>query len=376
MSFHWNLSSDEEDEGLEELWAKAAKDQDNQEDDDDDDDDSHSNNNGGLFAFDMAMASVTAPKPPPVATLPAGFGGDDSDGDSDSIDWEDADNNNNNSVDDGHGGDQKLAAKPTGGVRQMQPVTINIGATKRPATKKEESKKDEKKPNKTRRRYRFQSLPNNVQFVLENLHQTHWLALTSHVLFNSSQCSDELILPLAYSLIPPCWSNEGTTANDKDDGNLGTPTLEELRNFGQWYFEFIHTAEQRRRHTLEANVAAGAPRLAGATLASSSRRGSRQKRKSLSDNSSAMDDTAISASNHPVSSTARLVNYCLYLAASQSEDPQLWQQQQEEATTTIHWSRSDQVNLFIAMTRYVFCLVARRYSLQQCLTPIMLLIIF
>ena len=369
MSFHWdNASSDDEDEeGLEALWTKAAQDQEDENDKDNEDDTDQDKDDGGLFAFDVAMGSVTT-QSPSVARLPSGFENESED--EESVDWEDADHGTSHTksipVDDTGDGDQKLAANNSNGqTRQLQPVTIHIGKSAKDSTKKDSDKKDAKEQKTTtRRKYRFQSLPNNVQFLLEHLHKTHWLALTSHVMFHSSHlCSNELVLPVAHSLIPQCfWDSNNNTNNDNTEGahssknedqNDGVPSLDELRHFGQWYFDLIHNAETRRRQTLRGNAAAGAPRLTGAAVGGS-RRTSPRKRKAMMDQESVENVSSTNIRDDQPSSTVQLLNYCSYLAASQSEDPQVWQQQQDAA---LSWSRSDQVSLFIAMTRYMLVLV-------------------
>jgi len=351
MSFHWDSGSDddEENEGLEALWTKAAQ---NQEETNDDEDNEDANSSNGLFAFDMALVStsVSNQKSPPVARLPSEFvGSNDSGSEEDSVDWEDADNNHPRELigANDNDGEQKPPAISTVTPQSLQPVTIHIGSSKgrfmkghSANDKSDDIEKAKKQKAKTRRKYKFASLPHRTKFVLEHLHKSHWLALTSHIMFVSQQCSDELLLPVAYSLIPPCscwWSDDAADTNK----NNAVPELAVLKQFAGWYFDFIHNAETKRRQTLEANAMAGAPRLPKQNKKRG--RGVGQKRKSVTEG-------VLTVSNQ-TSSTARLLDYCVYLAACHSEDPQLWERQQDNSAVVHPWSRTDQVNLFIAMTR-------------------------
>ena len=376
MSFHWNLSSDEEDEeGLEELWKKAANDQKINNDNDDDDGDGNDYSTGG-FAFELAMA---APAVASVAKLPSGFDNDidddvdddGEDGDEESVNWEDADDDGmdiNNHIktaadNDEDDDDEDENKKPASGrtiqikkARPLQSVTIDLDS--KPSANDTETKK--KKQVKTRHKYRFDSLPNNTRFLLDNLHRAHWLTLTSHVVFNSSQCSNELVLPVAFSLIPSCWtdsiiiSNNNNIANEENGNKTKTappqpraPTVEELRIFCAWFFDLVHNAEQRRLQTLRTNVAAGAPRPAAIRTSNNGRRG--RKRHAKLNTATANNLPVLQfLVNNAVSSVSRLLDYCAYLSSSQEEDAQLFGNQ-EQATTC--WTETDKVNLFIAMAR-------------------------
>lgn len=314
MSF--NLSSDDEDpEKLEELWTKAAILRQNANPDSD-----ASDEEDGAFSFTLHSSTY-----PSVASIPTGFqfgDGDDEESDEEnSINWEDDAGNN----DDDAEADTKLPA------RRLQEVTINLGSSSKKVT---EEKKENK--NKRRRSYRYSSLPKDFQSLLDALHKTHLLALTSHVVYVSSQCSNILAQSVAHSLLPISWT-EGENGNQSE--MEGYTSKEKLRSFCAWYFDLVHGARRRQQETFQANRAAGAPQLQAGQRKRGTNRKKRKRQQSHDD----------SPTENRVCSAYRLLNFCKYLSSTLSEDPQTLQQ--EELYSGEIWSTSDRVCLFIALAR-------------------------
>ena len=337
MSFHWNLSSDEEEEqGLEELWKKAAQANDNESRDLEDNDDEEEND--GMFSF---LPSASGPS---VAKLPSGgfndFEDADNEDEDDSVNWEDAQEEDNSEEQDG-----KPAAKNSTDIAIKRPLkAVTIDLDKR--AEEEKSKDEKKRPKKARKSYKHASLPQHVRFLLDNLHKTHLLALVSHALFNSSQCSDELLLPVAYSLIPDTILSN--LSHDQEATGFSVPSLSQLRDFCQFFFDLANNAEHRLQQTLQANAAAGAPRMNA-----SSRRGVKRNR---SWGNSESNNKHLSLDNQLAqgSPAKRLIEYCSYLAMTQSEDPQLFMEQLNLPMLMNQvWSTTDKVNLLIAMARSI-----------------------
>jgi hypothetical protein len=321
MSF--NLSSDEEDENkLEELWTKAAADNAANRGSDDDEDDNP--------PFFFATESPAVAAYPSAAKAPGGFQpGDGDESDEGSVDWEDSGSN--------HGEDdmdQKLPAKPL--AKPLQAVTIDLGSN--PRTKKGKAENENKAKNKTRKRYRYGSLPKNFQSLLKALHRAHWLSLNAHITYISAQCSNTFSQSVAYSLLPVSWI-ESESKREIEEKGYKIPLRSELENLFSWYFDLVHMAEERRLATLQANLAAGAPRQLGRQRRSSNRHKRKHPEAQFSVNGSV---------ENRVCSTYRLLNYCKYLSSSLAEDPQLLQ---EDGTPGGRWSASDRVCLFIALVR-------------------------
>ena len=78
-----------------------------------------------------------------------------------------------------------------------------------------------------------------------------------------------LLAHVAYSLIPPEFSQSTTHSKCPRKTNYVIPTKEELHTFSQWCFQFLNRCGERRRATLQRNVAHGA---AAASSSTTSRR--------------------------------------------------------------------------------------------------------
>jgi hypothetical protein len=219
MSFHWNLSSDEEGEAWE--WQGKLK----------------------LNTPDSTMPPRPREITPGAEDDVDGTGGvarksqstindfyfSEEEEEDEEIEWEDAD-------DVAEDLDTKPAAKPS-----LLPVTIDLN---RPP----ECHETKKRKRAVRRRlYRFHSLPSNLQSLLLHIHQCHLLTLTSRAVQLSRCCSDWELMHVAHSLIP------------LDENSSETPTEAEVREFASWYFNLVNRTKERRRRAYAANLAAGAP---------------------------------------------------------------------------------------------------------------------
>ncbi|CAB9506157.1 XP-C cells homolog [Seminavis robusta] len=306
MSFSLNLSSDEEDEKEQQEEppftrlllpeskpaAKAIGEIPTTSPENDDDEDKENDKNNKVSLLDSSGQGRVE-----ESQFSFGFNYDfEDDDDEDALDWEDAD-------------DDEEENNDTAG----QDIVSTMFASSETPGKQEEKKK---RKGKTRRKYGFGSLTQNVRLLVDHLHRASWLALTSHVVFNSKQCSDDLAMAVALSLVPPTF-NGGSQ-----------PSKKEVHALYSWFHDLVSNAERRRLQTLRFNRRAGAP---------ATRR--RQAKKSK------MKETP-PEERRPHPSPNRLVEYCAYLASSQNEDAQLVCDGQD-----IVWTSSDKVNLFVTMTR-------------------------
>lgn len=247
MSFHWNLSSDEEEEEddlLKELPLSLST--------------------AATTGFQHPESFASARQDELERHQPNDFSfgdhekltiGDEDDDDVDEVDWEDADDELLS-----HAADLKPAANNIHIVVPLQPVTIDLDDAA-PEDNTEDSKKRKRPATVRRKRYRFRSLPTDMQSFLLNLHRTHLLAITSHALFLSKLSSDREVLHVAHSLIPFSWL---TTTGRKSSNSSSLidehPTQEDLKGFSTWFGNLANHTEERRRRQRRANVAAGAPR--------------------------------------------------------------------------------------------------------------------
>jgi xeroderma pigmentosum group C-complementing protein len=357
MSFEWNQSSDEED--LEEWTKKEGFHGDAQD------------SVGGKFPDDdKAEENKDASSFLPYASLTSDFMNRDSDDGSnegDEIDWEDAEDE----------GDGKA--------NTLKPVMIDLGVRK-------ERKVPAKAPTKKRKRknkYRLESLPGNVQSLLQNLHRSHLLALTSNAvhrsylvslsLDNTSSTDAATVLAVAHSLLPRQWAFSGESLSiaiataDIAVAGPPPPTLPALREFFTWYTDLIHNVSERRQRQQQANRAAGAPsrpRRGGASYGRRDRRHSHKQGQELShqhehEQQPTPDDllavallvssSAASSSSPDLSISSRqiqnLLLYASHLSSTHNADPQLipvtdLQQQNLDQTR-----QTNQVLLLVAMAR-------------------------
>jgi Rad4 beta-hairpin domain 3/Rad4 beta-hairpin domain 2/Rad4 beta-hairpin domain 1 len=264
MSFHWNLSSEDEfdDEAQDHQETTSA--------------------DFPEFSFQNEPTKASRSWPDDAATgvasLPIAGNQGDSFEDDDEVDWEDADH------DDDDGRDVQ-AESPV----PFQPLTIDMGS------------KPTKKRNRIRIRrrqvYKHNSLSLGMQRLLTNLHRTHLLSLLSRAVLISRSCSDHLLLHVALSLVP----SQVMARIQSTDNIRNVPTTTHLRDFCAWFFDFIHNVEQRRGRQHAANVAAGAPRA------------KRQK----------VNPKATMKYGHGTTSSNDLLEVCDYMSPANDENPQL-----------------------------------------------------
>lgn len=290
MSFHWNLSSDEEDE-TEEWKSKFAT-------------ENYFPAPPAPRKYLSAKVTPETPVDSSVARMPADnksqgfhFSDDDND-DEDEIDWEDAEDDQD--ADDDEMQDRKMPAKP---------VTIDMNPTKAASPTKKKNKK-----RKARRSYRFHSLPPHLQSLLVHIQQSHLLALTSRAVMLSRCCSDLELLHVAHSL--------DSTPEPNDNA---VPTEVEVREFVSWYADFVNNVARRRRIIREANEAAGAPAM---------RRSKKRKAPSL--------DVDCLGSITP----GRLLEIACFLSPTHDDHPPI-----DGEDDDVELSNQDKVQLLVAMAR-------------------------
>ena len=290
MSFHWNLSSDEEDEN-EEFESKLSMSE-------------MKTNRAPAHVTPQSSSTTASSNNSSVARMPTASDAQDfffsDDEDEDEVDWEDAD-----SV----GSDELLDAKlPANNTHQApKPVTIDMNA---PQQTSADTKK--KKKRSGRRIYRFHSLPPHLQSLLLDIQHSHLLTLSSRAIQISQCCSNSEVLHVAYSLVP-----------NQNGSNDQVPTQAEVREFVSWYTSLVNQVTQRRRRIRAANEAAGAPTM----------RQSKKRKVSLDENRL--------ASIQP----DRLLEVSSYLSPTNEEHHHLLMQDPMEL------SNQDKVQLLVAMAR-------------------------
>ena len=260
MSFHWNLSSDEEDETQE--WQEKLNTPDNTKTT------SPREITPGSCTEDVVDGSGVARKPQAIMNEFYFSEGEEEE----EIEWEDA----SDVVDE----DTKPAAKPS-----LVPVTIDMNC---PPERQETRKR---KRAVRRGVYRFHSLQSDLQSLLLSIQQCHLLTLTSRAIQISRCCSDWELLHVAHSLMPLA------------ENSSETPTESDIRELACWYFDLVNRTSERRRRAYDANVAAGAPVM-------KRRRKQQQKTEGVS------SDMGVT---HP----DRLFRVSSYLSSTNDEYPQL-----------------------------------------------------
>jgi Rad4 beta-hairpin domain 1/Rad4 beta-hairpin domain 2/Rad4 transglutaminase-like domain len=264
MSFHWNLSSEDELEGDEE---------------EKDDSSIPASPTTRQNDFTQPHTKITDAVAAIVTKSAEAFSDDDD------IDWEDADND-----DDHEEENSKLSDRP------LRPVTITIEQDK------ERSQIGRKGRKRNRKVYRNATLSSDLRDLLNDIHKTHLLALTSRAVLLSKTCSNSNVFHLVQSLMPLQFES---------DTNL--PSLKQVKNICLWYFDFVNRVEQRRRIKIESNAAAGA-----------SMRGRRWSKgcgsKSLQSSHAAPPITTL---GHGDITPLTMMQLCAYLSSINDENPQL-----------------------------------------------------
>ena len=303
MSFHWNLSSEDELEG------------------EDEEEKGMISSNPSLDLCIGQINSTSRPsgplsyaqdKPPHIAVaIAAVVPSFDPVSDEDDIDWEDADEDESVEEDEE---DSKPAAAP------LRPITITIDQSK---DRRANNSHKKKKRKRTRNVYRNASLSADLSQLLKDLHKAHILALMSRAVLLSKACSISDILHLAHSLVPLRFETE-----------TQLPTLEQVRSLCLWYFDFVNRVDQRRQARLRANVAAGAPS-----------KGRQRRNSSDSKNTNQYYTPPLKTLAHGDVTPLTLMQLCSYLSTLNDENPQL------HTTGTPRITNNDKVQLLIALVR-------------------------
>jgi Rad4 beta-hairpin domain 3/Rad4 beta-hairpin domain 1/Rad4 beta-hairpin domain 2 len=212
MSFHFNLSSSEDEDDFQTKYA------DNEANDMED--------------------GVDDKKDPKVADLKRVNNLSDADEESDEVDWEDAVTHDNEDDDDLDQKPPAISPDGNGSSSKLNAVTIDFNK------RKTRGKVETKIKRKPRNVVRVESLDLPMQQFLWNLHNAHLLAMSSHAVFLSQVCSDPEVMAIAYSLIPESFHSHpptsGRSRNGKANANpLLGPSLSQMQELVEWYFDFV-----------------------------------------------------------------------------------------------------------------------------------------
>ena len=254
-------------------------------------------------------------------------GGDDDDEEEDGIDWEDAEDEE----DDGDvssakaaDGTAAVAASPAPPSKRKlkmptQGVTIDFGSGDDGDEKKEGGDEDGRQAAKKRRKKgrklnKIQGLPTHMVRLVQSIHRSHMLCLSSRAMFISSLCSDEELLHLAHSLLPA-----DLVALAPNVGDPIIPSEDVVRRVLAWFFELVNDAGSRRRRIREGNAAMGAPRQqrgrGGGGGRGRGRRGGTGAKKSYGNRSSSAHEGA------GCTDPNRIANLLQYYSPTNDNDP-------------------------------------------------------
>jgi Rad4 beta-hairpin domain 3/Rad4 beta-hairpin domain 1/Rad4 beta-hairpin domain 2 len=224
MSLDWNLSSDEE-EAFDD-WAKVDLNKSQVGD-------STASARASEIGGDSSSSEEKQWSSTPFAGV--AFDPDDESEDEEEdedIDWEDAGQQDD---DDGTPAttSQKLATDPSDAAfanaskdvtQNLRPVTLHFNESADVKNTKSKKKRI------SRKRYRYEQLTPDLQYLLSNLEKSHMLSLTATAMIISNHCSSQDVLGVAHSLIPLAWVQNPPA----------TPTLHDLRSFCSFFFDLIH----------------------------------------------------------------------------------------------------------------------------------------
>lgn len=149
-------------------------------------------------------------------------GDSDDNEDEDEVDWEDA-----GEIIQKLAADANTAAAPT---QQLKPVSFEIHGSEHDENRSEEKNEKQSSKRIARKRYRYEQLTTDLQYLLSNLEKAHLLSLTSHTIFVSGRCSSDESLHFAHSLIPLAWVKTQSSA----------PTRADLSHFCNFFFHLVH----------------------------------------------------------------------------------------------------------------------------------------
>ena len=384
MSFHWNLSSDDDDDDI--------------NDDDDHDKGDDINHSSKILRDVPNRATITTPvvshhgsgdinrydnqtndhqndwnENGDIYQGSAEIYKDDND-DDDDVDWEDAEMSEDD-VDDerkpaaigstpsSSSSSSLLARQTQPAAVTLRPITIDLDQqSSSPSKANQNGDTTKSKSRKRRNVFRNESLPHNMQSLLHNLHQTHLLSLTGHAIYLSNHYSNPEIMSLAYSLIPERWNvplQNHTSSSSSSSSNIQkmnanrhhhvpfTPTLQQMRQFvNEWYIPFVHDVQQRRRDQQYVNRRAGAPPLHRNRRRNNHRRGVKHQETTTTSN---MDCLGIDTHDPYI----LLQMFMSYLSPTADDDPQISVESSAVPSILQHPSWKDQLytGLLIAMVR-------------------------
>ena len=278
---------------------------------------------------------------------------DDSDeNDWDNVDWEDAADEQDEPDSEEH--EEILPSFPQEGITiQIGRKAGVVGRSNNPddyVEQTEEEKKSEeeavhddaveKKPRKATVRV-LRNVPIETQQLVMNVRRSHLLCCMIHSLQCSSLCSDishdasgiqgEILFNVALSLIPEQFHTD--PANSTTASSFTIPTVTTVKQFSEWFFEFVDNAAQRRRRAIGRNVAQGA-----------TTRSARKRRRT--------DDASYLTTQIPTIST--LLRRLTHLSPCYDDEPQLFLDEQEGLDPILaveSITAQEKVMLFLTMIR-------------------------
>ena len=329
MSFHFNLSSSEEESSDEFVDDGNLTDSGKFNFGSDAEGGTIQDNNGGNGDDQMSKDSASA-----RATSSPFFAKNsdakslwradsDQDADDDSVDWEDAEDAGGESDQTDREGskingssnetDASTAVPPIGAKRKLpsRDITLDFSAPDNGALKDNSTAK---KKRKRKNLNKIRHLPQDLADLVIRIHRSHMLTLSARALLLSKCCCDEELMHLAHSTIP--------TEILVDCAALGAsnpPPMSLVTKIALWFFTFINEVEQRRTRIRQENARLGAPQYQGNT-GSSRRRGRGWTRKA------AKGDYGQQKGKHGAeglgsSSTKRLADIIMNLSPSNDQGP-------------------------------------------------------
>jgi xeroderma pigmentosum group C-complementing protein len=354
MSFHWSLSDSEEEQVERNEWIHHQHQHHHhhhhQQERRGDDDANHTNITSPFIDDEsvekLSFASKNAPENDKWESS-------DEEEEEEEIDWEDAHHHHDDVVDDDKNegdtaqqqdDDRKMPATSidTAATASLRPLTINLNENYGDDPSSSGNKNKKRKRPIQRRRFRLESLPPNLQSLLEDLHRSSLLVLTSRAMYLSNLCTQSEVLAIAQSLIPLHWVAEKSAIST-------IPRLQELDKFMRWFGNRVHGVEERRRQQARRNIALGAPVYRQRRSRTQPQPRKRQKTASIHFDSPRLLQSLVSAVIAP--SSSRLAAYCSYLSASRDHDVQIMMDDEQASFTPFLWTETDQTLLFLAMIR-------------------------
>lgn len=248
--------------------------------------------------------------------------------DDDEIDWEDAED------------DDSLAKAGAKRKMPMQGITIDFGSGDEKKDDDDEDSEEtakKKRRKKTRKINKIQGLPPHLVHLVQNIHQSHMLCLSSRAMFISSLCSDDELLHLAHSLLPTDFVDvTQSSSKNRNPNDPIIPSEDIARQVLAWFFELVNDVESRRRRIRQENAAMGAPQQLrgrgggshGGGRGRSGRRGSNSAKKSHYGNSKSQTSAREGAG---CTDQSRLANLLQYYSPTNDLDPDFIDDEQRDA---------------------------------------------